>query len=581
MGKKSRKVNNKRADGSPKKSKALVRNILLTIEDHYVRREWKAVVELAEPHKDEVLRLLNASPMFDYSISGFYFQTAVAYMKFGDSKNAIEFFEKTVQTTKKRAQTVMDTIGRDDLCKKSEKCLVDCYLSEGRCHDAAPLVKRALPCTHLSNPQLLQEILDFFAYLMSLGENELGLEMAECYLNEHRQQNPKEKAEGPNLVEFNMLKTMARCQHDLNNYDQAIATLHQVYECCPYEMNIAYKEADILSNLGRSYGIKGDPEKSEYYMKRVNQMVLDHQLDKMFEWHKEIVMNMAEIHFHLENHELDAIDFYQRVLVLIRKKYPKATDDKLAYIGSEHLSGKVYRNIGTALLRLKSYEEAIEALDRSISLLTRSQVPKYRDAELFKSYQEQGRAYLERFCWDEGLSSPKERRKNLDLSLEFSSKALNLIDQEESGDRNLYLDMAQEHYLLNDAQKSHEFLKKFLDFAVKAGPLYCQFCHQTSPKEDMMQVCKGCKVASYCGCAHQTLAWKRERTGHRKICGMLKTWRSVRKGKVCADSCLGSFDKYFAKTFKSAICSSEQTCKPASASKRKEDANKCTVAASQ
>lgn len=551
MGKKSRRSNDEKSNTSTRKLKASIRNLVQTMEGLFENQDWKGVVSLAESQKQEVLLVLSSSSVFVYQFSAFYFHTAVSHMKLGNSKKAIIFYEKTIQTTTKPSSeedTVRATITR----QTCESCLVDCYLAESRCRESAALVRKFTPYDKLSNPQCLQKTLDFFSCLISRDEYEVVLELAEEYMKEHKK-NPKKKG-GKNFIEFNMLKTIGRCHQDLNDFHKAIAVLKQIHESCPFEMSIAFKEADIMSNLGRSYGSLGDFEKATYYLERTMLLVSNHGLAKLFEIYKEIVINMAEIHFNLEKHENEAIEGYKSALKVIRGDAPQSPDITLPYIGSEHLCGKIHRSIGIAHLRLKAWNEAIEALQHSISLLTKSKVEKYRDAELCKSYQELGRAHLERYCGDEELAHiPKERKNALELSLHFSQKALTLIGRETSCDRNVYLDLAQENYLLGDMHQSHEMLKQFLDFAVHAGPLYCQGCHQTSPKEDMMQVCKGCKVASYCSCAHQSQAWKKERIGHRKMCNLLQTWRGVKKGRKSVESCSIMFDKYFASTFRTMI----------------------------
>ena len=54
---------------------------------------------------------------------------------------------------------------------------------------------------------------------------------------------------------------------------------------------------------------------------------------------------------------------------------------------------------------------------------------------------------------------------------------------------------------------------------------------------------KGCGVARFCSVDHQKMAnrnkavvWNRER--HKDICGLLKKWKQVEKGRMAADSCI-------------------------------------------
>ncbi len=560
MGKKSRKQITKKATASPGKLKGAIRNLLQNMDGLFEKQDWKGVVTLAESQENGVVEALGETTTFVYSFSGFFFQTAVSYMKIGNRKKAIHYYEKTIQTTTKPS-TKEGAVGAASLRKKCESCLVDCYLSDSRCGDAAALVRKFTPYHHFADPQCLQKILGFFSVLMMRCEFEIALGMAQEYLDEHRLQNPQ-KTEGKNYIEFNMLKVIGRCHQDLYDYQKAIETLTEIFEFCPYEMSIAFKEADILSNLGRSYGALGNIEKASYYLDRVTHLVSRNGLQKEFEVHKEIVINMAEIHFSLQNHEKEAIACYERALKLCRVEAPRPSDEKLPYAGMEHLRGIQYRRLGVAHLRLRTWKEAIESLQTSVSLLTKSNVQKCRDTEISKSYQDLGRAYLERYCWDEELAlTPKERKNSLQLSLQFSQKALDLIDRGNLSERHVYLDIAQQHYLLGNKTDSHEMLKRFLDFSFHAGPSYCECCHQISPKENMMQVCKGCKVASYCSGGHQAQAWKQERTGHRKLCPLLNTWRLVKKGQESVECASEMFNKYFSSTFKTVIRSSSKSKK--------------------
>jgi len=544
MGKKSRRTKEINNPSPARILKDSIVNLLQSTDILYETQNWKGIVSHEESLETEFLQVFDGALGFLYHYSSYYFQVAVSYMELGNSKKAIVYFEKTIETTTKASATKKEVEAAYEIRQKCESCLTDCYLAESRYSESIVLFRKLHRPQTLYNPRHFVLTLDFLSCLQLRGEHELALELTEEYMEEQKQVL---REENTTTIPFQLLKVIGRCHQELNDFHKAIATFKEILESCPNEMSDTLKQTHIFSNLGRSYASIGDIVNAKFYLERV-MLHLSKNKSARSDLLEAIFHNIADIHFRLEGHEGEAIQGYGKSLELLQENevHPSRVGN-FPNVGPEHTRGIIYRNLGLVHLRLKEWDDAIMTLQCSINVFSQSEVDKVRDTALCISYQELGRTYLEQFFGDTRLShNPKERGNVLNQALHFSQEALKLLDhRESSGDRSVFLDLAQENFLLGDTHQAHEMLKQYLDFAVHVGPQYCQACHQSSPKEDMMQVCSGCSVAAFCSCDHQTQAWKKDRIGHKKICNLLKTWRNVKKGKRSVESCQKLFDKFF------------------------------------
>jgi len=82
------------------------------------------------------------------------------------------------------------------------------------------------------------------------------------------------------------------------------------------------------------------------------------------------------------------------------------------------------------------------------------------------------------------VENPETRNELVRQALSFSEKAIEGSSAADTGQPpGLYLDLAQEHFLLGDMEKAQDMLKRYLDATVDLG-LNCQRCPSN--------LCPGC-----------------------------------------------------------------------------------------
>ena len=231
--------------------------------------------------------------------------------------------------------------------------------------------------------------------------------------------------------------------------------------------------------------------------------------------------------------EKEAVDMYQKACSI----YPEGTAEAGAFLDMTlHRLGKAYREIG-------AWDEAIEALEKSVKVAESFQDEQKSIKSRAGGYQAMGETYLEQYCTDESLVEfPEQRTEILRKAATYSRNAANMKG---FGSACLLLDVAQEQYFLGNRDDAHRLLKRYLDATMREGPTRCQACQQKSGKDAAMQICGGCKVAEYCSRAHQKQAWKKGRLCHKVICPLQNHWRRVKKGKDTAESCDSLFNEFF------------------------------------
>lgn len=566
MGKKGRKGGDK-ASAAARKAKVAASNLIRRINDDFAVQNYQAIVTHVEgagrQDFEAIQPIVDASPNFVEGHGAYRFQTGASYMKVGNFKEAIVNYEKAIEISKKHKLNRVDFQLAQQIEQKSNNVLVDLYLQESRCAEAAKIVKKQMPSSKLSDANRLPQLLGFFSRLIVRGESKVALELAEGYLKDHMKVGRVFMEGNKNFVEYNLLKIIGQAYQFEKDFHKAIEAFERIWNSCPFEMSISWKEADICANLGRSYAALGKFEKVQQCLDRL------HVLSRVKERPgnrptsplsilTERVACVADIHYYWNGHEEQAIGDYQRSLKLLRTPLdiPKNTYQGIDQCQIDFDCARIHQHMGTIHRRTQSFDQSIKALENSIHLFSKSQIVKVRETALNVCYHEIARTYLEQYLYDENLlnrTNPDEgRREILTLSLDFSKKALNLIEREPSGNRSLLLDMAQQYYLIGNREEAHKMLKKYLDFALLSGPSYCQDCHQKS-HNNTMQVCGGCKVACYCSETHQGQAWNKIRTGHRKLCPLFSKWRQIKKGKKSADSFDVLIDKYFESTFKKTL----------------------------
>lgn len=571
MGKKSKR-SKQQADPSARKAKTFFSIMVRKMEDLYQNKDYAEIVKIANSpeHQQNLLMINNAgaSCQITYSNAAYFVRIAIAYHRTGDNTNAITYFQGAMEIISNSTFS-----SNRDITKLKIECdayLVDCFVAGGRCTEACDIVYSQIQPNMIHNAPKLEQLLKFFQCMLQRGDWLPALALAEQYLVEYRALVAAEGSKmkfGKNYVEFNLLKIIGRCYQDTMNYHKAIKAFEQIFDLCPFEMSMNWKAADVYSNVGRCYAALGHYERAIHCVDQVQKVderlaveqTVEKDISTLF---IEFNRNIADIHSYIHGNEEKALKLYLDTIGKMDKCY---TPNEKADDHAAHNRGEIYQRRGIIYLRLKRFGDAKKDLELSIKLLAQSQETRfYRDSELRISYQELGRVYLEEYmhCAEGGIPLPG-KRKALEKALENSKKASDLIVDTPSEDRSVYLDLAHEHFLLGNTPESFEMLKDYLDFAIASGSLYCQGCHQKCCDGDTMQVCSGCKVASYCSCVHQTQAWSKYRTGHKKLCNLFSFWRRIKKGKSIntSESCDQLFEKYMKSTFRQTLRSKRNAVK--------------------
>ncbi len=544
MKKKGRKSKNKlkRSCSNARSPRDLIVNHLQCTAILYESQNWKEIVALEESLDTEIRKVFDGAIAFLYHYSAYYLKVAVSYVELDETKKAIEYFEKTIKTTKKSISEKRDLCAAHELRQQCEAFLLECYTAERRYYEATGLLLKVYDPESLHIPRHLALVVDFLSCLQTEGEHELALSIGEQYIKE---QNRCCQEGIASSINFQLLRVMGRCHQEQNDFNASIATFQDILKKFLGEIRGVWTKSHLFSNLALSYSCLGDIENAELYLDQVMPHLLNEPDTTRPHLIPSIVQNVADTYFHLEGREKEAIKYYERSLELMEEEQVLPSHfQKLTYSCPEKSRGTAFRKLGLLYLRLKEWDNAITSLKHSICILSYSQVEKVRESELRASYQELGRVFLEQFLSEP--HNPEKREDVLDQALQYSQEASKLVVGESSStDHGVYLDLAHETFFLGDRHRAHDMLILYLDNVLVAGPSFCHTCHQSSPKDGSVQVCRGCKVVSFCSCQHQAKDWNNKRTSHKQICGLLKTWRHVKKGKCSIKSSAKIFDNYF------------------------------------
>jgi len=208
--------------------------------------------------------------------------------------------------------------------------------------------------------------------------------------------------------------------------------------------------------------------------------------------------------------------------------------------------GWILCKLGEAFRAIEAWDDAITALEKSISISAYIELEVIRNELQSELHQVLGRTYLEQYYSDESLVGMPETREGIIHEASFcSQEAINLRREDDPRKPIIYLDLAQEHYFLGDTENAQAVLTEYFDRTVKLGPKHCQMCHQACPKDAHMEKCSVCKVARYCSRAHSIQAWQKDRLCHKVMCPLLKRWRRLQVGEATTDSCNAICNDFF------------------------------------
>jgi tetratricopeptide (TPR) repeat protein len=519
-------------------------SVLHSTDDLYASQDWESVVSNVESLDSEFLQVFDGASCFLRHYSLFYFKVALSYLQLGDRNTAIAYLEKTIWTTKKTSSTKSAIESALVIQEESEYNLLECYLAEGRYGETPSLFRKIYHRT-ICNSKKVALLLKFLLCLQSRYQHSLALEVAQDYLKDFEEDDD----EGTS-VRFQILTVIGSSHQALKNFRKAISVFRKILESKMIDACDILTQARVLSNLGRSCACLGDTAEAEFCVERVVQLLSKDALPNSTLL-EECIHNVADIYFHLKDHEKDAIKSYQRCLEL-SEKCVSATE-MIPSSDPDHTRGLVFRRLGLTHLKLKNWEDAIMNFNNSIISMSLSKLKKERVEALCVIYQDFGRAYMDQLFGDERLEYDLEKRRQvLNQALKFSLKASQIFSQGFECDHSVYLDLAHQTFLRGDFDQARDILKQYLDLEYQTGPISCRGCHQISTKEATLQVCSGCKVVAFCSEDHQRRVWKNEdrRTSHRKICNLLKVLRRVKKGMYTNEFFDKILDEYFTNLFK-------------------------------
>jgi len=245
--------------------------------------------------------------------------------------------------------------------------------------------------------------------------------------------------------------------------------------------------------------------------------------------------DMGRVLLEQDGRERESIEMFQKACGIL-----DIVNHSAALSETFHLIGEGYTKIG-------AWDDAVVALEKSISMAESIQDEINRTEYQSIANQALGKTYLEKFySTDKSLVGIPHRNEILRKALFCSEAAITLEGSKGNVDgADLFLDLAQDHFFLGDMDNAHEKLKEYLDATVKLGPSHCQTCRQTCAKDAHMEKCSVCKVVRYCSRSHSIQSWKKGRLCHKVMCPLLKRWRKLTEGEDNADASVRLFNDFF------------------------------------
>jgi len=220
-------------------------------------------------------------------------------------------------------------------------------------------------------------------------------------------------------------------------------------------------QASALNGLGHNYGRMGDNDNAMACLEQalVNRSELGvHRILMAY-------TAMGDVLVAQEGCEKDAILMFQKCCGLFEE-------------GNEALV-EVFLRLGQAYTKIEAWDDAVVALEKSMSI-----VESIEDERLSNQWKAAPSSpweiHILRRMNHESL--PERNDELIRRALFFSEAAFNLQNSKKDVNLALCLDLAQEHYFLDDVEKAPNVLQKYLDRTVQLGPSHCQSSN----------LCEGC-----------------------------------------------------------------------------------------
>jgi len=532
MGKKSRRSNrNKQKDTAAVSATAAVAaqaalerdqliNQLRSFDQLFESKDWEGILQRELTVSDAAKMLKNSHP----SEAGMcYYNLGTAHRELGregGANQAILCVQKAIEMVKNTSNDPLQAVMTWDL--------TDCFIETGRIQEAMDLHKSLV--ADIGKERLDPDCILAFAYNLndsnfyshSLGVLQEHVDVIESTWDKDRQGKA-----------YGMIADNHCGMYDYNTsnvyYERQLSIAKEIKDLT--------LEAEALHGLGGNHGHLGDYDKAMEYLDQG--LVPLSELGDIFEQGR-VYYVMGDVLLAQGGREKEAIEMLQKAYGILETcNHPDGLSQILCQLG------EAFRGI-------EAWDDSITALEASISIAASIEYELYRNENNREAYQVLGHTYLEQYYSDESLFAvPESREKVIRKASLCSQEAINLRREDDLSkpslylDPGIYLDLAQEHYFLDDMEKAQAMLKKYLDLTVDAGSSHCQTCHQSCAKDETMMVCVGCHVVRYCNQGHQRQAWKKGRLYHKVMCPLLRRWRRVQKGTYSNDSCNAIFNDFF------------------------------------
>ena len=147
--------------------------------------------------------------------------------------------------------------------------------------------------------------------------------------------------------------------------------------------------------------------------------------------------------------------------------------------------------LGRAYATIEVWDDAIATPQKSISIPESIEDDRRVNQLKASAQQALGKVYLAKFCSTCTDESLPERNDELireaffwsEAALECQGDYIGTIDLH----LDLFLDLAQEYYYLDEWEKAHDTLKNYLDGIVQLGPSRCHSCSQMCAKDAIIE----------------------------------------------------------------------------------------------
>ena len=219
-------------------------------------------------------------------------------------------------------------------------------------------------------------------------------------------------------------------------------------------------------------------------------------------------------------------------------------------VGDRAGEGRAYGSLGHSYVRLHQHVKAVSSYKAKFDICSQP------DFSHFKAHAawEVGMALWLAVRHDRGAASGDGCLQEPGPQSAISSSACQdgRLDEAErwlqtalgGGERSARLQLAYVAYHSRREDEAVGHLTEYLSMLVDTGRGKCRGCGQQRGEDAPMLTCSGCSVARFCNTHHQKMASSGMgqhpgRDRHKDICGLLKTWRQVAKGRVSSESCRG------------------------------------------